>query len=198
MFSRIKSFKIGLQHAGVMCALLCLGALAGCEVVSVKPVGNVPMVIEPEDWEGLWVSDTGEVWAVVRVVNAAEGELEIAGIDFDEDSFRMDTNVVYLRTLVADVVARTMFVSMYDEESDIYGWGLLSRDDDHVEIRLPAASRFRELVEEGALSGKVEDNLLKTVILEELTAEHLAIISAADEVLWQSGEPEIIRRYVSY
>ena len=91
-----------------------------------------------------------------------------------------------------------MYVSMYDEDSDLYVWGLLRKNDDYVEIRLPVASRFRQFVEEGTLPGRVEGDMLVTVILGKLTDEHLAFISATDETLWEPSEHgTIVRRYVS-
>ena len=79
--------KSELRYAQVACVLLSLSALAGCEVASVEPMGVVPVSIEANDWEGLWVSDDGSNWGVIRVVNAVEGELEMGGIDYDEDNF---------------------------------------------------------------------------------------------------------------
>ena len=91
-----------------------------------------------------------------------------------------------------------MFVSMSDEDPNLFIWGLLRKNDDHVEIQLPVKSRFRELVEKGTLPGRVEEGTIVTVMLEELTAEHLALISATDETLWKPSEPETtLRRYVS-
>lgn len=185
----------------VKCALLLLSlaGLAGCEVGSVEPIGSVPVSIEAEYWEGLWVSDDGFNWGVVRVVNASEGELQIGGVDFDEEKFWLEINTVYVRTATTDIAEeKAMFVSINDEDAEIFGWGLLRKNDDHVEIQLPVASRFRELVENGTLPGRVEEGIFDTVVLEQLTAEHLAIISATDETLWKPSEPETtLRRYVS-
>ena len=179
--------------------LLSLSALAGCEVASVEPMGVVPVSIEADDWEGLWVSDDGQIWGVVRVVNALEGELELGGIDYDEDNFWLETIPVFLRTAATDTAEeKAMYVSMYEGDSDLYAWGLLRKNDDYVEIRLPVASHFRQFVEEGTLPGRVEGGMLVTVILGELTAEHLAFISAIDETLWEPSETAtILRRYVS-
>ena len=145
------------------------------------------------------MSDDGSNWGVVRVVNASEGELEIGFVDYDEEKFWLATNAVYIRTAATDIAEeKAMFVSMSDEDPNLFMWGLLRKNDDHVEIQLPVKSRFRELVEKGTLPGSVEKGLVVTVILEELTAEHLALISATGETLWQPSEPETtLRRYVS-
>lgn len=199
LFSLLDGRKSELRYARVACVLLSLSALAGCQVASVKPVGVVPVSVEADDWEGLWVSDDGFNWGVIRVVNAVEGELELGVIDDDEDSFWLHTVPVFLRTAATDTAeGKAMYVSMYDEDSDLYAWGLLRKNDDHVEIRLPVASRFRQFVEEGSLPGRVKGDMLLTVILGELTDEHLAFISATDETLWEPGEyGTIVRRYVS-
>ena len=161
-------------------------------------MGVVPVSIEADDWEGLWVSDDGFNWGVVRVVNALEGELEIAGIDYDEDNFWLESGPVFLRTAATDTAEeKAMYVSTYAGDSDLYAWGLLRKNDDYVEIRLPVASRFRQFVEEGTLPGRVERGMLVQVILGELTAEHLALISAIDETLWEPSDPATILRRVS-
>ena len=199
MLCLIESLKCVPQYGKCALLLLCLGALAGCEVASVEPMGGVPVSIEAEDWEGLWVSDDGSNWGVVRVVNASEGELEIGYVGFDEEKFLLETNAVYVRTAATDIaVQKAMFVSMNDEDPDLFIWGLLRKNDDEVEIQLPVASRFRELVENGTLPGRVEEGIIDSVILEELTVEHLAFISSTDETLWKPRVPETtLRRYAS-
>ena len=198
MLSLLGGRKSELRYAQVACVLLSLSALTACEVASVEPMGVVPVSIEADDWEGLWMSDDGSTWGVVRVVNALEGELEIAGIDYDEDNFWLETGPVFLRVAATDTAEdKAMYVNMYDGDSDIYAWGLLRKNDDHVEIRLPVASRFRQFVEEGTLPGRVEGDMLRTVILEELTVEHLAFISAIDETLWKPSETATILRRLS-
>ena len=199
MLCLFESLKSVLRCAKCAVLLLSLGALAGCEVASVEPMGGVPVSIEAEDWEGLWVSDDGSNWGVIRVVNASGGELEIGFVDYNEERFWLATNAVYIRTAATDVAEeKAMFVSMSDEDPNLFIWGLLRKNDDHVEIQLPVKSRFRELVEKGTLPGRVEEGTIVTVMLEELTAEHLALISATDETLWKPSEPETtLRRYVS-
>ena len=140
MLSLLDGHKSELRYAQVACVLLALSALAGCEVASVEPMGVVPVSIEANDWKGLWVSDDGSNWGVVRVVNALEGELEIGGIDYDEDNFWLETNPVFLRTAATDTAEeKAMYVSMYDEDADLYAWGLLRKNDDRACCRNPAA-----------------------------------------------------------
>ena len=75
--------------------------LSGCvTVVAPKPIGDEPMKLKAEEWEGIWLT----YWALdepvaltIRVADPAKGELELAWIEEDEGQLVLTSWDVQLR-----------------------------------------------------------------------------------------------------
>ena len=58
--------------------------LAGCdEVVTSSPLGETPVAVSEDDWEGMWVSDGGAI--AIKVLDEARGELLVSFIEPDKE-----------------------------------------------------------------------------------------------------------------
>lgn len=174
-------------NVGVALALL-LGA--GCDyVVSSKPVGESPLVLEESEWKGTWLHGDGPL--TVRIAEAQEGRLEVAWIEEKDDALVLESVSAQLRTSGDWIFAS--FTGIDDElDKEGYLWGRLERDEDRLLLWWPRPERFRRLVEEGLLPGEVDDG---DVVLGELGEQHLAIIGSEEHgVLFAWDEPMTFQR----
>ncbi len=54
--------------------VICLLALAGCLYTSQEPVGETPASINPQEWEGTWVSNDSDAGTrVLQIFNPPQG-----------------------------------------------------------------------------------------------------------------------------
>ena len=56
--AEIKRKGMPLPNKILLFLLTCLLSLAGCLLTSKEPVGETPASINPQDWEGTWVSNS--------------------------------------------------------------------------------------------------------------------------------------------
>ena len=173
----------------VLAALLVL-AFTGCSPVYVPtPLGEEPACLKAEEWDGTWQSTEGSV--VMKVTDSEKGLLRITE----------DTGNLEFESL--DVLLRTsgdwMFGSVKDEESkDVvrYLWARVKRDEGQVILWLPDTEKFKGLVSNGTLPGKVEGD---EVHLGELSAAHLAILTSSSQgVLLNWENPLVLIRMADW
>ncbi len=168
-----------------------LGALgllgAGCSIVSVpRPAGDQPHALVVTEWEGTWLN--GRDPAKVKVADALNGGLQLTVIEEHDGKFALKTIDVSVRESGELLVA-----SLRDESRpEFYVWALLRRSDDFVLVWIPDGAKFRELVRQGKLKGRIDGD---DVHLEVLTAENLrALTSGEYGTPFQKDSPLIFRR----
>ena len=164
--------------------------MLGCDVVyTSKPIGEEPVVISSDDWEGIWRASDGPVLNV-KVVDEANGVIEYS--EWESEKEEEEPIKVYLREW-----GSWEFCNLKgpedEEHAEHYVWGRIGNQDGRVVIIWwPDADRFRELVEEGILPGTIENG---DVILGDLTAEHMELITtSAEGVLFLWDEPTVLVR----
>lgn len=181
---------LGLSRFLAVAAILPL--LAACDVVlSTHPVGNEPVTLAAEEWQGTWITDDGAITLVVP--DGPPGRLQLAWIEVKNEP-ELQTALVHVRS-----TGGWLFGSFEDEEAEKgqelarYIWGRLVKDEGTILFWLPREERFRELVEAGVLPGEVDED--GDVLLAKLGPQHLAIIASEDRgALFEWDDPTILRR----
>ena len=160
----------------MLAGLIALSLSACTTVISLMPVGDEPVYLEPEEWEGLWVHEVSNngtsAFASVMVVDAAGGILEVC----DPDSYGEPLRVVVRQHTTAGKQAR--FVSVFDDGWG-YVWGRYQRIlQNALIIWSPNHEEFVRLVQQGLLAGQYLDE--EGLIIEPLSPEQLDLISRDD------------------
>jgi probable HAF family extracellular repeat protein len=158
----------------LLASLMVLATTACSTVYSVMPVGDEPVYLEPEKWEGLWAVNFGDEVKSVRVsvVDAAGGILEYGD---PEDCTDADRVVVRQHRYEGGKAKFIGELSKWDDWG--YVWGKFQRVGDALIIWPPVADEFQKLIEIGKISGQsvsVEDNDL---LIDPLSMDPLDRIS---------------------
>jgi hypothetical protein len=116
------------------------------------------------------------------------GLLEIAWVEEGDTGFKLESYQAHLMKC-----GEWMFCSLKSQDSELYLWGRLKRNDNQLVIWFPDTARIRALVEAGSLPGKVDED--KNVTLGMLTASQLGLITSDDDVpLMEWEEPLVLVR----
>jgi len=174
--------------------------LSGCgSVLSGKPMGENPVVLNPADWQGTWASD--EIVLLTTVLDSEEGILQAAWLERYEEGARFET--------VTGSVRQTgdwYFLSMEhvpenaddeenavsDEEPTAYVWGRIDNNGRRAIVWWPNLEQFREAVRNGRLPGRIKED--EDVVLGELNAEQMEVINSPSGNLMNWTEPLVLVR----
>ena len=198
------------QVAARLACAAVLAAATGCATVTtLEPVGSVPVVLAPADWEGSWCDTDQLAEAVmgtentpadpegclqVRVIDVGAGVLQV--VDGGESADRPPW-VVHVRTVPGRDVR---FVTLEREgEPAEHAWYRIAHTASLIVAWEPDAAGFRALVEAGTLPGEVQasraDPDRADVVLGPLDDESLALV--ADDGarrLFQWDQPTVLVR----
>ena len=143
-----------MKHYLFLIVSAFLLSASACSVVTVtEPIGEEPVQLKPEQWEGLWKlyyysfdNDEEEAFVVIEVSDSEKGVLKVTHIGRKPESFQ-----VYLRESNG-----WMFGSYRDPEKpddkDMF-WGRFKKNGDRIVIWIPNYDRFSDLVKNGLLPG---------------------------------------------
>ncbi len=179
-----------------MKALKLLGVIAlplllwGCsEVTSSAPIGEKPLVLDAEEWNGTWIIDEYAITFLVE--DAEQGRLQIAWVEASESNLKMSTELVHFRTSGKWVFANTLDGDASGGE-ERYVFLRVEKDEDQIFLWGPDAIQFTEAVEAGRLPGEIDG---KDVHLSALSASHVEVIkSDSDQVMFIWGGPVVLQR----
>ncbi len=161
--------------------------ISGCGFVyTTQPIGERPILIETSDWEGTWINE--DQFITINVQDETKGLLQISWIEKKLGQVKLESCKVHLLES-----GDWIFASIPDKDNpEQYLWGRIKQDGRQVIFWVPDSEKFKTLVEEGKLPGKIEDN---NVLLGNLTSEHLKLItSEATGILFEWDEPIVFRR----
>ena len=164
-----------------------LGLMPACNaVITEQPMGEKPLAVTADDWEGTWIHP--EATGRIKVVDPEKGLLRVAWLE--EGSSDLESARVHLRES-----GSWIFASVKDEgssESVRYFWARVKQENGQIVVWDPSVKRFKQLVEEGKLPGVIKNG---SVILGDLKPEHYVLItSGAEGVLFDWDEPGVIMR----
>lgn len=159
-----------MQLSRFVCLGLLIILLPACSPVYVdEPIGETPLVLDPEDWEGTWMVEDDAI--LVDVLDSESGILRISGIEKKKDGeLEVEAFTIHLRESGDWILA-----SLEDdyEGEPRYLWGAIRRRGEQILQLDPDRTKFRALVEAGTLPGRLDG---EDVYLGPLEAEHVTLI----------------------
>ena len=164
--------------------LVLIWLMSGCVAVyTTEPVGDEPVKLQAQDWEGTWVQDKD--FFVIRLSEPDQGMLVAAWIEEENDSLKLESLNGHIRA-----TGDTMFISFRDKDypdSPRYFWARIKQDGRQIIFWQPEEKAFKALVESKQLPGSIDDD---NIILEPLKNEHLRfIIEDKNKNLFDWQEP---------
>jgi hypothetical protein len=180
-----------MKKTRLLFASLLLMALWGCDsVTSSTPVGDKPVSLQEDDWDGTWIN--AESALTLKVKNAEKGHLQIAWIEDSGGKLKMESFIAEIRVSGdwhfasirddggdQEIEERYMFLRVDKSDGQIIGWS-------------PDVAAFKKAVEDGHLPGKMDES---SVRLSVLNSEHIDYIkSAAATSLFDWDEPLVLVR----
>jgi hypothetical protein len=155
----------------------------GC-VSTDAPIGETPVSVHEEDWEGIWVSP--DETYIIEVLDEAEGRFLVSELK-EGTPPKLDPMEMHLSKV------GNWYFGNWTEDSDEFIWFRVHRDGDHIIVWLPDPEGFEALVDEGVLPGEVRTRGSDgEVFIGPLTDDHLEIITgeaAKDLFVWNEPFP---------
>ncbi|MDF7801843.1 hypothetical protein P4C99_20360 [Pontiellaceae bacterium B1224] len=169
--------------------ILCVLLLAGCSSVQMKEPFPVSDLSEEErnQLEGTWNVDD----EVLQVAFTSNGVAHVAWMEWKDEAFQLKSFPVYVTKQ-----DETLYISLRieDETADGYSFFELKPSDTKLIIWPPDVEFFKQLVENGTLEGKIEeDKYSDAVLLNALAVEILELIST-NTAAFDYKEPAIFQR----
>lgn len=151
-----------------------LGLCSCSAVYSTEPVGETPLQISAQDWDGAWLNK--ETFLITRVTDATNGVFRVTWIEPAAEKDRLESYEVQLRQSGIRLFGN---VKTNDKSGKtLYLWGLVKRDGNQLICWLPKIDEFRALCTAGRLSCREQG---ENVILTALTPEHIELINSESE-----------------
>ena len=174
-----------MKRLCVFVAALALLVLGGCEsVYAPRPMGDAAVSLD-ESWSGTWLVDGAAVTTLVR--DAGNGRLQVAWVENGAEGLELEVLDGEVRS-----AAGLVFFSVRDRETEHgYQWLVVDQSPDRVRAWYPDPESFVAAVERGEIPGKAFEG---SVILGELTDEHLARIADPASGLLEWREPLVLLR----
>ena len=150
-------------------------------------MGEEPLLLKHDEWEGTWMNAEGS--GVIKVLDVEGGHLRLAWVEDSGKELRFEKIDAHLRSS-----GEFIFANVRDEDSGLYTWVKVAKDGGQIVVWDPDVEKFRALVKDGKLPGKIDD---KNVVLDELDPEHVQMItSSAEGVLFDWENPAVLIRVV--
>lgn len=173
----------------LLVVVMMTSVLTGCKVtLATKPMGMEAVKLNPEEWNGIWCDPVNNGFVAVRVANADQGLLEVAGIETREDALEMKKLRVHIRQ-----ANNWMFLSWEAEDRPgQYLWWRIKRSEDMAVLWTPHGDRISKLVRDGVLPGKQTSE--HVLVLDELDAKGYDALTSEGNVLLDWENPFILLR----
>lgn len=157
-------------------SLALLPFIAGCIpwVYSEQPLGEAVAALKPEEWNGVWLDEQGNLVRFL-VTDFEGGELLMTEQGICEGQRREGTDDTAVRMRQTDGWYFPHFAVRDRGHYDVVG--VFRRDNEALVFCPVRISRVKELVTEGALPGHLEK---EDVVLGLLTNQHYKILLATE------------------
>ena len=166
--------------------ILAIIFLAGCEsVMTTQPMGVTVVQLNPEQWEGTWLSPEGV--GTTTVLDKDKGILQASLIERREDG----TDMEVIKGTVRATGDMTFFVARDENQKELFHWARVKKGDNYLIMWSPNVEQFKILINDGKLSGKVTEG---GVLLDELKPEIIKMIDDPSTNLLKWKEPDIFIR----
>jgi len=166
-----------MKKLNYLIVLCLLTFVTGCHsVYTTHPIGNPPLKISAEKWDGTWINNDGSI--VLKVTDPEKGHLIAALIESKQDDLKLEKFDIELRGTNDFIFIN--FKAKNKKENVLYVWGKIKKKEREIIIWGPNVEKFRELVKKGKLPGKIKN---KDVYLDTLKDEHLKFITSEENAL---------------
>jgi hypothetical protein len=167
-----------LSNRILLLLVLCLLALAGCVVEGQEPVGEAPASINPQEWEGTWVSHESDAGTrVLQIVDAPQGILLMKMKQWNKEKKQEEDSLSY--ELFLRQSGDWLFASWKEADAPTFAWwgrieNRAMEDRGRVLLLwLPNSGKIISLVKEGLLPGQlVGEEGKERLVLGQLMPEH--------------------------
>jgi hypothetical protein len=173
-----------LPNKILLVLVVCLLTLMGC-VESEEPVGETPISIKAQEWEGTWISlDRKTDTVALQVVDASKGVLlmekswlEMSWFDGKEKRVHSITSLLYLRKS-----GNLLFASWREHfEDNTFWWGLIGNwalEDGRRVILfwLPDWEKVNPMISRGELPGSSMERKTGPECLGQLSPKHYRVL----------------------
>lgn len=165
--------------------------LWGCDsVTSTALVGEQPVSLVAEEWDGTWLSAGGTV--TLKVLDAEQGKLRAAWIEDSGGKLKMETWLVQIRSSGSWSFANVRDDGGNQEIEERYLFSRVKKDSRQILFWMPDTEAFTAAVKAGHLPGEIIDS---SVRLSALNASHLEVIkSDQGPGLFDWDEPLVLLR----
>lgn len=194
----LKRYGLAVSNEIFLILVFCLLTVIGC-FESQEPVGETPIGINPQEWEGTWVSlDKKTDTLVLQVVDAPQGILLMKKTIWNDWKKQVDsrTSVLYLRKS-----GDWLFASWKQEFEDKgFLWGRTGnwamKDGRRVILFwLPDFEKVPRLITRGELPGRlVGGKEGKQEILGPLLPKHYRVLRDREKDIFSEGPAVFIRQ----
>lgn len=137
--------------------LLIVSALlvAGCAVVtSENIIGDTPVQLSPEAWDGTWKNE--DTALQLKVLDAEKGLLKIAWFEDKDGELKPESLTVQIRKGEQWEYLTLLEGELYNDLTlEKYCWGRIEKQGKRILFWLPNPERFELAVQSNALEGKV-------------------------------------------
>ena len=178
--------------------LICLLAPAGCPMESQEPVGETPASINPQEWEGTWVSNNKEVdTRVLQSFNPTQGILIMKIKKWNEKKKQEETETswLYLRQS-----GNWLFASWREVGTSTFFWGgrienLAMKDGGRVIVFwLPDFEKIPRLIARGELPGRLVEGKAGNQMMGPLLPKHYQVMRDNEQEIFFRSEPFVLVR----
>ena len=172
--------------------VVSLPLLGGCaEVFTSAPLGETPIAVSSEDWEGIWIGP--EETYVIQVIDEETGTFLVSTLDPEKSPPEVEPMEFQLSKTGG------WYFGNWEVEPGEFSWVRVKREGESILVWFADAERFIELVDQGVLPGEVRSRggsgSSGEVFIGPLTEEHLDIITESTEgILFIWDEPLQLHR----
>jgi len=191
-----------MRILGGCLALVSILCAAGCSAVVVdSPIGEAPLRIEPEEWEGEWLAVAADsddrVIGAIEVVDPAMGLIRATWIE-DGEPRRTD---IHLLQSGDWTFASVPYVADFGypgsgatPQAMAYLWGRFIKRDNHIFLWSPRVSRFRDLIEGRELPGQLREGEGDAFLGTLAPEDYAFIVSDTSGSLFEWDAPAVLIR----
>jgi len=180
-----------VMRVGGIVFAVALSASACTSVTTEYPFGENAVEVDPEQWDGTWLSSDGQVFWL-EVSDGTNGVLTGGGVENVEERRIFQESKIYVREVEGWVFASLPVTGGEPSNPTEYDWARIENDGELLVLWLPDVAKFRALVEKGVLPGHTRG---VGVALGQLSSTHYSLIASEKEgVLFDWEYPYFYRR----
>lgn len=164
--------------------MACIFLLSACSMVySPKPMGEAPVVLKADSWDGNWIHPEGVI--AIKVTDSRKGEMEISFVD---------DGAVEKHSILIKKSGDWVFGSLKEEnELPRYLWARLKKEGNQLLVWTPDSDKFKHLIEKKIIPGSLDSD--GNIVLGELSSDNIKSIASSEHgVLFDWDEPMVLFR----